>query len=111
MGSCSSVQIACEESSPAEPMVRTQVITDVDDTVKSSGGCVVFGCPIGGGVDNQYKRGETYPGVFRFSFELATHRLNGDVSPLPVAILTARPRELLACLRVKANKGICKRSR
>jgi hypothetical protein len=39
----------------------TQVISDVDDTIKSSGG-VKIGDVALGGIDTQYERGEFYPG-------------------------------------------------
>lgn len=41
-----------------------QVLTDVDDTIKSSGGVTLQGVYLGG-IDGQYPRGEFYPGVFR----------------------------------------------
>lgn len=48
----------------------TQVISDVDDTLKSSGG-VKIGDVALGGIDVQYSRGEFYPGVFQFMLELS----------------------------------------
>ena len=49
----------------------TQVVTDIDDTVKSSGGVTIGGVPLGG-VDCSYERGAFYPGVFQFGLELAS---------------------------------------
>ena len=39
------------------------VVTDIDDTIKSSGGVALAGIPLGG-VDVSYERGSFYPGVF-----------------------------------------------
>jgi len=50
----------------------TQVISDVDDTIKSSGGVNVAGVALGG-IDTQYKRGDFYPGVFQFYFEMSMY--------------------------------------
>jgi|NOAtaT_6_FD_contig_51_5973224_length_1245_multi_1_in_0_out_0_2 hypothetical protein len=47
------------QPSPCPPF--TQVISDVDDTIKSSGG-VKIGDVALGGIDTQYERGEFYPG-------------------------------------------------
>lgn len=49
------------QPSPCQPF--TQVISDVDDTIKSSGG-VKIGDVALGGIDTQYQRGEFYPGLF-----------------------------------------------
>ena len=62
-----------------------QVVVDVDDTVKSSGNVRILDIPLGG-IDAQYERGEFYPGVCDFCFELASARSD----PEPVAVLTAR---------------------
>jgi hypothetical protein len=43
-----------------------KVVTDIDDTIVSSGGLNIFGINLGG-VDNQYKRGTFYPGVIQVS--------------------------------------------
>ena len=48
-----------------------QVVVDVDDTVKSSGNVRILDIPLGG-IDAQYERGEFYPGVCDFCFELAS---------------------------------------
>ena len=58
-----------------------QVITDIDDTVKSSGGVKLGNIPLGG-IDTQDTRGKFYPGVFRFMLALAEHELPPDVAPL-----------------------------
>ena len=50
----------------------TQVVTDIDDTVKSSGGVTLAGIPLGG-VDTSFARNSFYPGVFQFGLELASH--------------------------------------
>jgi hypothetical protein len=49
---------------------HTKVVTDIDDTIVSSGGVKILGFTIGG-VDNQYKRGQLYPGAIQFAFELS----------------------------------------
>ncbi|CAM9350502.1 unnamed protein product, partial [Phaeothamnion confervicola] len=77
----------------------TRVVTDVDDTIKSSGNLRLFNLPLGG-IDAQYSRGEFYPGVFQFGLELARHRCPRDRMPLRVAVLTARAREFLFALKL-----------
>eukprot|EP00184_Porphyridium_aerugineum_P000343 CAMPEP_0184698356 /NCGR_PEP_ID=MMETSP0313-20130426/5008_1 /TAXON_ID=2792 /ORGANISM="Porphyridium aerugineum, Strain SAG 1380-2" /LENGTH=576 /DNA_ID=CAMNT_0027157285 /DNA_START=204 /DNA_END=1931 /DNA_ORIENTATION=- len=59
-----------------------QVITDIDDTVKCSGGLRLAGIPLGG-IDTRYARGEFYPGVFQFALELATNTLVSVHVPPP----------------------------
>jgi len=93
---------------------RLQVIVDIDDTVKSSGGVRLAGIPIGG-IDTQYKRGSFYPGVFRFLLGMAKHGLveaDDDGSPaqepLKVAVLTARAEELKWALQLKDTDPICR---
>lgn len=76
----------------------TQVISDVDDTLKSSGGVQVAGVYLGG-VDTQYARGEYYPGVAEFMLYLG-HRQT------MLAILTARAEEFQAVLALKANSSL-----
>lgn len=79
----------------------TQVVSDIDDTLKSSGGVKIGGVALGG-IDVQYARGEFYPGVFQFMWELSVYsvKLNERyfeehyhtkevVSPPKVAVLTA----------------------
>lgn len=83
-----------------------QVITDIDDTIKSSGGVTLGGIPLGG-VDVTYARGSTYPGVFTFAAELTKHS-TGLLEPAAnVAVLTARAREFKAFLEVKQSDKIC----
>ncbi|CRH00591.1 conserved Plasmodium protein, unknown function [Plasmodium relictum] len=67
----------------------TQVIIDIDDTIRSSGGYKFFNYALGG-VDAQYQRGETYPGSFQFIFELAMNKLSAESKPLLLSVLTAR---------------------
>lgn len=67
----------------------TQVIIDIDDTVKSSGGYKLFNVPLGG-VDTQYGRGELYPGSFQFILELAMYKMGKHRKPLLLAVLTTR---------------------
>ena len=92
----------------------TQVVSDIDDTLKSSGGVAVAGVSLGG-IDVQYDRGDFYPGVFQFMWELSSFPVtlnqrhfaevragqagSGDnldlrLSPPKVAVLTARAEEL-----------------
>jgi len=51
-------------------MIYTQVVSDVDDTLKSSGGVNVGGVALGG-IDVQYARGEVYPGVIEFILQMS----------------------------------------
>jgi hypothetical protein len=87
----------------------TQVISDVDDTLKSSGGIQVAGVPLGG-IDVQYERGEFYPGVAEFMLELSRHGLTGEdaMSPAKIAILTARAEEFKAALEIKEGSKLAK---
>ncbi|KAJ8901102.1 hypothetical protein NDN08_004962 [Rhodosorus marinus] len=98
-----------EPPAPSKPE-RIQVITDIDDTVKSSGGLRVAGQYLGG-IDSQYKRGDCYPGVFQFALEMATSGLPEDVEPLPMAVLTARARELKFALALEEHHPICRKYR
>jgi len=61
----------------------TQVVSDVDDTLKSSGGVNVGGVSLGG-IDVQYERGDFYPGVGEFMVRGNTNRLNSDLSSLMI---------------------------
>jgi len=87
----------------------TQVISDVDDTLKSSGGVNVGGVALGG-IDVQYKRGDFYPGVFQFMLELSLS--SGSISresikiPPKVSILTARAEEFKAALELKEDSKL-----
>ena len=94
----------------------TQVVSDIDDTLKSSGGIEVAGIALGG-IDVQYSRGTLYPGVAQFFYELSCypvtknkrhheeHRRTDDsaffLSPPKVAVLTARAEEFKAALEIK----------
>ncbi len=69
-----------------------QVITDIDDTVKSSGGVRLLGVALGG-IDTQYRRGQYYPGAFQFALELSRFGVPEGGEPQRVAVLTARARE------------------
>lgn len=85
---------------------KIQVMTDLDDTVKSSGGVRLAGIPLGG-IDTRFARGMFYPGVFQFALELATHRLPPLVEPLPIAVLTARAREFKFALGLHDKSQLC----
>ena len=80
-----------------------RVITDIDDTVKSSGGVRLFGIALGG-IDTQYERGHFYPGAIQFAFELSKHRTS---VPAKLSVLTARARELKFALALKPNGKLC----
>jgi len=58
----------------------TQVISDVDDTIKSSGGVKIGEIALGG-IDTQYERGDFYPGVFQFYLELSMSSFVDKVMP------------------------------
>ena len=94
------------DATPRSGDPRLQVIVDIDDTVKSSGGVTLAGIPLGG-VDTQYQRGVFYPGVFRFLLALSKHNLPEDVPPLNVAVLTARAQELKWALQLKPTDSLC----
>lgn len=80
----------------------TQVVSDVDDTLKSSGGVNVGGVALGG-IDVQYERGDFYPGVGEFMLELSRYGLPQEAVgyPAKIAILTARAEEFKAALEIK----------
>ena len=80
-----------------------QVVVDVDDTVKSSGNVRILDIPLGG-IDAQYNRGEFYPGVCDFCFELAAARSD----PEPVAVLTARAEEFAFALKLDDDDKVVK---
>ena len=80
-----------------------QVVVDVDDTVKSSGNVRILDIPLGG-IDAQYERGEFYPGVCDFCFELASARSD----PEPVAVLTARAEEFAFALKLDDDDKVVK---
>ena len=89
---------------------RIQVIVDIDDTVKSSGGVTIAGIALGG-IDTQYKRGTFYPGCFRFFLGLSKCGLDASDSqqaePRRVAVLTARAAELKWALQLKETDKVC----
>eukprot|EP00555_Chaetoceros_dichaeta_P011735 CAMPEP_0198268436 /NCGR_PEP_ID=MMETSP1447-20131203/37240_1 /TAXON_ID=420782 /ORGANISM="Chaetoceros dichaeta, Strain CCMP1751" /LENGTH=271 /DNA_ID=CAMNT_0043959483 /DNA_START=146 /DNA_END=961 /DNA_ORIENTATION=+ len=94
----------------------TQVISDVDDTLKSSGGVKIGDIALGG-IDVQYNRGEFYPGVFQFMLELSlssiiqqpsTTTIDEKLFPPKVAVLTARAVELKAALELKEDSKLAK---
>jgi hypothetical protein len=96
-----------------------KVITDIDDTIVSSGGRKLFGAKLFG-VDNQFKDGELYPGVTQFVLELAhaNRLLNGLLTrpstatacntrlPSKVCVLTARAKELKLMMAIKPTSKI-----
>ena len=96
--------------SPVKNALFTQVISDVDDTLKSSGGVNVAGVALGG-IDTQYARNEYYPGVAQFMLELS--RYQGEnvppcTTPPKVAILTARAEEFKVALELKESSSLAK---
>lgn len=101
-------------STPRSEKLRgsLRVVTDIDDTVKSSGGVRLLGIPLGG-IDTQFKRGEFYPGVFQFALELSRAAINEvrrtvpTVAPQKVAVLTARAREFKFALALRPNDKLC----
>jgi hypothetical protein len=94
-------------ASSARYSTFTQVISDVDDTLKSSGGVNVAGVALGG-IDVQYERGDFYPGVAEFMLEISRHGLSDEDSRSPpkVAILTARAEEFKVALEIKENSKL-----
>lgn len=88
-----------------------KVVTDIDDTVVSSGGVKIFGVALGG-IDNLYKRGHFYPGGIQFVLELSNSLKKAStqvVNELPsnVAVLTARAKEFKFALALKPNGKLC----
>jgi len=103
----------------------TQVVSDIDDTLKSSGGVKIGGVALGG-IDVQYARGQFYPGVFQFMWELSLYsvKLNeryfdehldkkkvnslpmSKLTPPKVAVLTARAEEFKAALEIKEDSKL-----
>ncbi|KAL7576480.1 hypothetical protein ACA910_017985 [Epithemia clementina (nom. ined.)] len=108
----------------------TQVISDVDDTLKSSGGVNIAGVTLGG-IDVQYARGEFYPGVAEFMLQVsigvtttasrgydfplskndqissgAERSESRKLSPPKVAILTARAEEFKLALQLKEDSSL-----
>lgn len=92
-----------------------RVVTDIDDTVVSSGGLKFLGIHLGG-VDNRYRRGQFYPGAITFALELSrSSATNGggvaanETAPAPssVAVLTARAKEFKFALALKPSGKLC----
>jgi hypothetical protein len=93
------------------------VISDVDDTLKSSGGLNVGGVALGG-IDVQYPRGDFYPGVAEFilgvslgiptSYTATTTTATSSTVPAVanVAILTARAEEFKLALELKEDSPL-----
>ena len=94
-------------SSSQKNSVFTQVISDVDDTLKSSGGLNVAGVTLGG-IDVQYPRGDFYPGVAEFMLEISRYGIADAEAAVPpkVAILTARAEEFKVALEIKSNSKL-----
>ena len=82
-----------------------RLITDIDDTVQSSGGKKLFGVALGG-IDTQYRRGTQYPGAFIFALQLTRFNTSPYRQPLDVAVLTARAREFKFALELKPSHPI-----
>lgn len=83
-----------------------QVISDVDDTLKSSGGVNIAGVALGG-IDVQYERGCYYPGVAEFMLQLSLGFFPSErFQPAKVAILTARAEEFKAALELKPDNPL-----
>ncbi|KAL3921684.1 MAG: hypothetical protein SGPRY_004818 [Prymnesium sp.] len=97
-------------SNRAAVLAVTQVVTDIDDTIKSSGGVALAGIPLGG-VDTSVTRNSFYPGVFQFGLELSLGSVFFRRKAKPVAILTARAREFKAFLEIKQSSKLCERYR
>ena len=89
----------------AVPFRFTQVVSDVDDTLKSSGGVAIAGIALGG-IDVQYDRGDFYPGVGEFMLALSRHGLPPTETPAKIAILTARAEEFKAALEIKPDSKL-----
>ena len=84
----------------------TQVISDVDDTLKSSGGVNIGGVALGG-IDVQYARGVMYPGVEEFMLQISLcNRKDTTAAPPKIAILTARAEEFKAALELKESSSL-----
>lgn len=83
------------------------MISDVDDTLKSSGGLNVAGVALGG-IDVQYPRGDFYPGVAEFMLEISRYGIADAEAAVPpkVAILTARAEEFKVALEIKSNSKL-----
>eukprot|EP00560_Eucampia_antarctica_P009503 CAMPEP_0197829318 /NCGR_PEP_ID=MMETSP1437-20131217/5754_1 /TAXON_ID=49252 ORGANISM="Eucampia antarctica, Strain CCMP1452" /NCGR_SAMPLE_ID=MMETSP1437 /ASSEMBLY_ACC=CAM_ASM_001096 /LENGTH=287 /DNA_ID=CAMNT_0043430903 /DNA_START=162 /DNA_END=1023 /DNA_ORIENTATION=- len=110
-----SLDMSLLSSKSFEPF--TQVISDVDDTLKSSGGVKIGDIALGG-IDVQYERGDMYPGVFQFMLELSLpsvvtlqekqeeEEAAPKLYPPKVAVLTARAEEFKIALELKENSKL-----
>lgn len=85
-------------------LLAVQVLSDVDDTLKSSGGLRALGVPLGG-IDIQYERGQYYPGVAEFMLQLSLFG-SPSAAPAKVAILTARAEEFKFALEIKDSSSL-----
>ena len=90
----------------SENLRNIKVVTDIDDTVKSSGGVKLLGIPLGG-IDTQYKRGDFYPGVSQFMLELSKPKSKLIKFINNVSVLTARAKEFKFALALKPKDKIC----
>lgn len=107
------VYAALSDSSNGDKPLFTQVISDVDDTLKSSGGVNVAGVALGG-IDVQYPRGEMYPGVAEFMLQMSLGVASSPtvsnpvlaVAPPKIAILTARAEEFKIALQLKDDSPL-----
>ena len=119
--------LRCHLTTTTTCHTHTQVVSDVDDTLKSSGGVQVAGVALGG-IDTQYSRGEVYPGVAEFMLycslgagydENSNHNNNNNnpkqqqqqqqtITPAPakVAILTARAEEFKLALKLQSSSPL-----
>ena len=97
------VATALLRTTALQPPRPIQVVVDVDDTVKSSGNVRLLDIPLGG-IDAQYERGEFYPAVCDFCFELSSARSKSE----PVAVLTARAEEFAFALKLDDNDKVVK---
>ena len=116
----SSASVAPSLPLPLPPFSRptyyyTQVVSDVDDTLKSSGGVTLGGVVALGGIDTQYARGTVYPGVaaFMLHLSLGTRGVGASGSnqqhrhpPPMVALLTARAEEFKGALQLKDTSPV-----
>ncbi len=123
LASASSSEIS-QKITGITPLPFTQVISDVDDTIKSSGGVKIGEIALGG-IDTQYERGDFYPGVFQFYLEMSIssfedalfmendggpemRKILKNCSPPKVSVLTARAEEFKIALELKSSSKIAK---
>ena len=97
---------AARRLAPVTAAAQVRVVTDIDDTIKSSGGVALAGIPLGG-VDTSYRRNSFYPGVFSFGAELSANAIGLNRRPARVAVLTARAEEFKWALEIKQSDKIC----